>query len=191
VRELREKDPGKAGAFAGLGQRVCEQIEKMPKPVIAAVDGYALGAGCEIALACDIRIASSRVKIGQPEINLGLIPGFGGTQRLTRIVGIGRAKDMVLSGRIVGADEAGAIGLVNRVAGDNELLVKADETAALLAGKSPVALRLAKALINEQQEILRGLQKEAAFFAECFSSEDCKEGIDAFLEKREPRFTGR
>ncbi len=191
VRELKEKDPGKAGAFARLGQGVCDQIEKMPKPVIAAVDGYALGAGCEIALACDIRIASARARIGQPEINLGLIPGFGGTQRLTRVVGIGRAKDMVFCGRVVGADEACAMGLVNKVVEDGELLAKADETAALLAGKSAVALRLAKELINEQQEIKRGLQKEAAFFAECFSCEDCKEGIEAFLEKREPRFTGR
>ena len=191
VRELKEKDPGKAGTFAGLGQGVCDQIEKMSKPVIAAVDGYALVAGCEIALACDVRIASARAKFGQPEINLGLIPGFGGTQRLARVVGIGRAKEMVLSGRIVGADEAGAIGLVNSVVKEGELLWNAEDTAGLLAKKSPVALRLAKALINEQQEIKKGLQKEAAFFAECFSSEDYREGIAAFLEKREPKFTGR
>jgi enoyl-CoA hydratase len=191
VRELKEKDPGTAGMFAGLGQGVCDQIEKMSKPVIAAVDGYALGAGCEIALACDLRIASARAKFGQPEINLGLIPGFGGTQRLARVVGIGRAKDMVLSGRVIGADEAGAIGLVNRVVDDGELPGQAEETAAFLARKSPVALRLAKVLINEQQEIKKGLQREAASFADCFSSEDYREGIEAFLEKREPRFTGR
>jgi enoyl-CoA hydratase len=191
IRELKEKDIEKADEFAGLGQRVCDRLEKAEKPVIAAIDGYALGAGCEIALACDLRIASERAEFGQPEINLGLVPGFGGTQRLARLIGIGAAKDMVLTGRIVGAEEAGSLGLVNTVVKDEELLQKTEEKASLIAGKSPFALKLAKKLINEQQEILKGLERESVFFAECFSTEDHKEGILAFLEKREPKFTGR
>lgn len=191
IRELKEKNIETAGSFAGLGQRVCDRIERSAKAVIAAVDGYALGAGCEIALACDLRIASERAMFGQPEINLGLVPGFGGTQRLARLTGIGRAKEIVLTGRIVDAGEAHFMGLVNNVVKEMEFLRKAEETASLLSRKSPFALSLAKKLINEHQEITRGLEREAAFFSECFSTEDHREGIRAFLEKREPKFTGR
>ena len=191
IKELRKKDRDTAEAFARLGHTVCGRIEDMDRPVIAAMRGYALGAGCEIALACDIRIASEGARMGQPEVNLGLVPGFGGTQRLARLVGIGRAKEMVLTGANIGAQEAGKIGLVNRVVKEDELVQKAEELALVLAKKSPVTMRMAKMLINENYEIRKGLEKEVASFAECFATEDHMEGISAFLEKREPRFKGR
>jgi enoyl-CoA hydratase len=191
IRELKEKDAEKARIFAELGQRVCNRIENSTKPVVAAIDGYALGAGCEIALACDVRIATARAKLGQPETSLGLVPGFGGTQRLARLIGIGRAKEVVLTGRIVDATEALTMGLVNGVVQDKELSQKAGEAALLLAAKSPFALGLAKKLINSQQEISKGLEREAELFAECFAADDHREGLLAFLEKRTPKFTGR
>lgn len=190
IKELKDKDPEKAKVFAKLGQGICDWIENMKKPVIAAIDGYAFGAGCEIALACDLRIASENAKLGQPEVNLGLIPGFGGTQRLTRLVGIGKAKEMILTGRTVDAKEAEAIGLVNNIVKSEELLQKAEEMALALSQKGPVAMRSAKMLINKNHEIRSGLEKEAVSFSECFATEDRVEGINAFLEKRPPRFKG-
>jgi enoyl-CoA hydratase len=190
IRELRDKNAESAQVFAELGHAVCDRIENMKKPVIAAVSGYALGAGCEIALSCDIRIASDNAKFGQPEVSLGLIPGFGGTQRLTRLVGIGVSKDMILTGRIVGAPEARSIGLINTVARDDELLDKAEGTARLLSQKSPLAIKLAKRLINESHRMGGELEMEIAFFADCFATADHLEGINAFLEKRPPTFKG-
>jgi enoyl-CoA hydratase len=190
LRELKVKDPKQARAFSRLGQGICNRIEGMRKPVIAAVRGYALGGGCEIALACDIRIVAESAKLGQPEVNLGIIPGFGGTLRLTRLVGIGKAKELILTGRIISAGEAERIGLVNSVVKDEELLGRATELAELFLQKSAVALGTAKILINECGETGNGLEREAASFAECFASEDHSEGISAFLEKRKPRFNG-
>jgi enoyl-CoA hydratase len=190
IRELKEKDTEKARVFARLGQGICDWIENMKKPVIAAVEGFALGAGCEIALACDMRIASENAKFGQPEVGLGLVPGFGGTQRLTRLVGIGKAKEMILTGRTIDAGEAETMGLVNRVVASEQLLDSAEEIAAEIARKSPVALKLAKMLINGNHEIGEGLKKEMVFFSECFGTEDRREGINAFLEKRVPEFKG-
>ncbi len=190
IKELKEKHPAEAGVFSRLGHKIFSQVEDMEKPVIAAVNGYALGAGCELALACDIRIAGMNAKFGQPEVNLGLIPGFGGTQRLTRLVGIGRAKEMTLTGRIIDAKEAEYIGLINKVVGDEELMEKAEEMAQVLAEKSPIAVRIAKDLINKNQEIKKGLEMEIVSFSECFASKDHVEGINAFLEKRKPRFKG-
>jgi enoyl-CoA hydratase len=190
IRELKEKDRERAGAFAKLGQGICDWIENMKKPVVAAVEGFALGAGCEIALACDIRIASDNAKFGQPEVGLGLIPGFGGTQRLTRLVGIGRAKEIILTGRTIDAGEAETIGLVNRVVSSEKLRDSAEEIAAGLSRKGPVALKLAKMLININHEIGEGLRREAASFSECFGTEDRIEGMNAFLEKRAPEFKG-
>lgn len=190
IKEMKEKNPEDAEAFSRLGHKVCNQVENMEKPVIAAVNGYALGSGCEIALACDIRIASESAKFGQPEVNLGLIPGFGGTQRLARLVGIGKAKEMILTGKIIDAREAESIGLVNRVVRNEELMEKAEEIAQVIAQKSPIVLKKAKSLINENMEIKRGLEMEIVSFAECFATQDHLEGINAFLEKRRPNFKG-
>jgi len=162
----------------------------MGKPVIAAITGFALGGGCELALACDIRIAGESAKFGQPEVNLGLIPGFGGTQRLSRLIGVGKAKEMIFTGDIINAKEAASIGLVNRVEKDEELMTKAEEMAQVIAQKGPIAVKMAKTLINENQKTEEGLNKEITLFAQCFSTQDCVEGINAFLEKRKPRFKG-
>ncbi len=190
VREMKDKDRKQAEVFSRLGQAICSRVEDMRKPVIAAVSGYALGGGCEIALACDIRIASRSAKFGQPEVNLGIVPGFGGTQRLARLVGIGKAKELILTGDIIDANEAEVIGLVNRVVGDEELMERSLELAELLSQKSPVALGKAKTLINKSGEIGNGLEMEVSSFVECFASEDHVEGIKAFLEKRRPEFKG-
>jgi enoyl-CoA hydratase len=190
VRELKEKNRIQAEAFSRLGQRICNKIEGMRKPVIAAVSGFALGGGCEIALACDIRIASQSARFGQPEVNLGIVPGFGGTQRLARLIGIGRAREMILTGRIVDAKEAERVGLANTVVRDGELMKRAMELAEVLSQKSAVALGAAKMLINISPDIRNGLETETASFAECFASEDRIEGMSAFLEKRKPEFSG-
>jgi enoyl-CoA hydratase len=180
-----------AMAWGALGHEVGRLLETMAKPTIAAVNGFALGGGCELALACDIRYASSNAKLGQPEVNLGIIPGWGGTQRLARVCGLGVAKELIFTGRTVDAEEALRIGLVNAV--HDPVLDKARETAQLLATKSPVALRVMKLLANGALGGDHGanLAAEAESFAELFSSDDAKEGLAAFVEKREPRFTGR
>jgi enoyl-CoA hydratase len=190
IKELQDKDAESAQVFAELGHSVCDRIENMQKPVIAAVTGYALGAGCEIALSCDMRIASDNAKFGQPEVSLGLIPGFGGTQRLTRLVGMGASKELILTGRIIDAAEARSIGLINTVVRNEELLDKARDTARLLSQKGPLAIKLAKRLINENHRIGGELEMEIAFFADCFSTTDHIEGTNAFLEKRPPKFKG-
>ncbi len=191
IREMKEKTPEEARAFACLGQGVCNQIEDMPKAVIAAVRGFALGGGCEIALACDIRIASEGAHFGQPELGLGLIPGFGGTRRLPRLIGAGKARELIFTGRVVDAREAQIIGLVNVVARDDELMQNAREMAGLVAQKSLPALALSKKLMNANQDETGGLERDLASFSGCFSTEDHIEGINAFLEKRAPKFRGR
>ncbi len=180
-----------AKAWGALGHEAGRLLETMPKPTIAAVTGYALGGGCELALACDIRYASGTAKLGQPEVNLGIIPGWGGTQRLARVCGLGVAKELIFTGRVVDAEEALRIGLVNAV--HDPVLDKARETAALLATKSPIALRLMKQLANRALggDHVANLEAEGNTFGEIFSSEDAKEGMTAFVEKREPVFKGR
>jgi enoyl-CoA hydratase len=179
-----------AKEWGALGHDVATLLETMPKPTIAAINGFALGGGCELALACDFRYASSSAKLGQPEINLGIIPGWGGTQRLARVCGIGFAKELILTGRVVDADEALQRGLVNAV--HDPVLESALETARLLASKSPLALAAAKAATNRalQGDHTENLRSEADHFGDLFASDDAKEGLSAFIEKREPKFVG-
>jgi enoyl-CoA hydratase len=176
-----------------LGRSLFTAIDTFPKPVIAMINGYCLGGGCELALACDLRIASDTASFGQPEINLGIIPGGGGTQRLTRLVGEGKAMELILTGDIIDARTAYQIGLVNMVVPAAELEAKTMEIANRIAEKSPIALRLAKEAIKTASRSLldEGLRREIDLFALCFSTEDKEEGVRAFLEKRKPDFKGR
>src|SRR2546423_5657566 len=168
-------------------------IDTFPKPVIAMVSGYCLGGGCELALACDILIASDTASFGQPEINLGIIPGGGGTQRLTRLVGEGKAMEMILTGAIIDAQEAFRLGLANQVVPADQLATKTMEVANRIAEKSPIALRLAKEAVKlaSRSNLDEGLRREVDLFALCFSSEDKDEGVTAFLEKRKADFKGK
>ena len=193
IKYMSGLSPERAKAWGALGHEAGRLLETMPKPAIAAINGFALGGGCELALACDIRYASSRAKLGQPELKLGIVPGWGGTQRLARVCGLGVAKELIFTGRTVDAAEALRIGLVNAVFEPEDLLAKACETAALLGAQSPVALALTKRLCNLTlgADHTGGLEAEAASFGELFASEDAREGLTAFVEKREPNFLGR
>jgi enoyl-CoA hydratase len=176
-----------------MGRSLFTAVDTFPKPVIAMINGYCLGGGCELALACDIRIASESASFGQPEINLGIIPGGGGTQRLTRLVGEGKAMELILTGEIIDAKTAFAIGLVNQVVPADQLRAKTMEIANRIADKSPIALRLAKEAVKlaSRSNLDEGLRREVDLFALCFSSEDKDEGVSAFLEKRKPVFKGK
>ncbi len=191
IKAMSEMDVEQAKAWGGLGHEAAQLLEAMPKPTIAAINGFALGGGCELALACDLRYGSPGAKLGQPEINLGIIPGWGGTQRLTRVCGLGFAKELILTGRVVGAEEALQRGLVNAV--HDPVVEKALETARLLASKSPLALAAAKAATSHalQGDHVQNLREEAHGFAALFATEDAKEGLTAFIEKRDPTFVGR
>lgn len=179
--------------FGKLGHKVMSAIEQFPKPVIAAVNGFALGGGCELALACDIRICSENAKFGQPEVNLGVIPGFGGTQRLPRLVGKGHGFELLFTGDMIDAKEACRIGLVNRVVALEQLLPECLGIMEKIAQKGPVAIALCKEVVRAGMEMdsNRACQYEADLFGICFASDDQKEGMKAFLEKRVPQFTGK
>lgn len=172
---------------------ILDQIEAIKKPTIAAINGFALGGGCELTLACDIRIASNRAKMGQTEINIGFIPGAGGTQRLPRLVGLGKGLELVLTGAVIDANEAEKIGLVNRVVPHEKLMEEAIATANLIKNKSPIIARLAKAAVKAGRatDMNTALLVESLYQTIAFTTSDRDEGIDAFLEKREPKFTGQ
>ena len=176
-----------------MGRSLFTAIDTFPKPVIAMINGFCLGGGCELALACDIRIASENAQFGQPEINLGIIPGGGGTQRLTRLVGEGKAMEMILTGQFIDAKTAHAIGLVNHVVPADQLETKTMEIAQHMSRKSPIALQLAKEAVKiaSRSNLDEGLRREVDLFALCFSTEDKDEGVSAFLERRDPVFKGR
>ena len=193
INELAVQTPTSGREHALAGQHVFDLIENMGKPVIAALNGYALGGGCELAMACTLRIAADTAKIGQPEVTLGLMPGYAGTQRLPRLVGKGKAMEMILTGASIAADEAQRIGLVNRVVAAAELMTHATALAAQLAKSAPIAMRYIINAINKGVEMpfAEACQYEATLFGLVASTEDMREGTKAFLEKRKPEFKGR
>jgi enoyl-CoA hydratase len=182
-----------AKQYAHRGQNVLNLIENLGKPVIACINGFALGGGCELALACTMRLASDNAKLGQPEVKLGILPGYGGTQRLPRLVGKGIAMQMVLGGEVITAAEAHRIGLVNEVTAAAELIPRAEAIAAKIIANAPLAVQYAMEAVNKGMEmtLAEGMFLEAALFAVCCATEDKKEGTTAFLEKRPAAFKGR
>jgi enoyl-CoA hydratase/carnithine racemase len=193
VIELAGINAVEAEEFTRAGQAVLNLIENLGKPVIAAVNGYALGGGCETAMACTIRLATEDATFGQPEVKLGIIPGYGGTQRLPRLVGRGRALQMILSGAMIGAPEAYRIGLVNEIVPRSELLPRAEAILAQIAANAPLAVKFSLEAVNKGLETSQaeGLLIESSLFAICAASEDKKEGTAAFVERRAPQFKGR
>ncbi len=193
IEAMREMTTARAKAFADVGHALGARIEGARFPVIAAVNGFALGGGCELALACDFIYASDRAKLGQPEVNLGVMPGFGGTQRLSRRVGIARARELCFTGDVIGADEALRIGLVNVVVPHAELLARVAEVAKKIASKAPLAIAQCKRVLLRGADLplATANELEAQAFAALFGSEDQKEGMTAFLEKRAAKFEGR
>jgi enoyl-CoA hydratase len=193
IAEMQNQGATEARGFAQAGRTVGDILEAMQKPVIAAVNGFALGGGCELALACDFIYASDRAKFGQPEVNLGVIPGFGGTQRLPRRIGTARAMELVLTGDLIGADEALRIGLVNKVVPAAELMAEAKKCAEKIASKGPLAIAYARRSVRKSVELSlsSGNDLEAELFALLFATQDQKEGMKAFLEKRPAKFEGK
>lgn len=190
ISRLKSMDAIGAREYSQIGQRVLSYIENMEKPVIAAVNGFALGSGCELAMACDIRIASEKAKFGQPEVKLGLIPGHAGTQRLARLVGVGKAKELIFTGDMIDAQEALRIGLVNRVVSVEALIEEAKGLAKKIMEVSPTAVRIVKTVINRgvDTNLTTANSYETEAFSILFSTEEAKEGMAAFLEKRKPNW---
>lgn len=192
ISHMQGLDVIEARNFGILGHEVAKTVEQLPQPVIAAVNGFALGGGCELAISCDMRFASENAKFGQPEVNLGVIPGFGGTQRLPRLIGKGLANELLFSGDIIDAQEALRIGLVNKVFPQEELLEKCLKFGEKIASRGPLAVKLCKEAVNNgvEMELSKACQYEVDLFSICFSSSEQKEGMSAFLEKRAPKFKG-
>ncbi len=190
ISELNKLNTVDGKIFSEKGQEVFNLIEKLGKPVIAVINGFALGGGCELALACHIRIANEKAKFGQPEVNLGIIPGYGGTQRLTRLINSGRSSEMILTGDLIDSHEAMRIGLVNKVFSSEEIMGKAIEMAEKISAKGQIAIRMALRAIVSCDDIseTEGQNLESSLFAICCGTEDFKEGTLAFLEKRKPNF---
>lgn len=193
IREFSGLDSLAGREFARQGQALFTQIETFPKPVIAAINGFCLGGGCELALACHLRIASETATFGQPEVKLGIIPGYGGTQRLPRLIGKGRALEMILSGERIGAEEALRIGLVNRVVGAQELLGACEELAGRILANAPLAVRYSISAVQAGLEmpLESGLELEATLFGLSLATRDAREGVAAFAEKRKAEFKGK
>ena len=186
ISEMKDKTVIEGRKFGILGNKVFRKIEKLEKPVIAALNGFTLGGGCELAMSCDIRIASTKLKVGQPEVGLGITPGFGGTQRLARLVGLGMAKELIYTAKIIDATESLRIGLVNKVTEPENLISEAKALAETIARQSPIAVKLCKEAINRgiQTDIDTALAYESEVFGECFATEDQKDAMNAFVEKR-------
>ncbi|MBQ3710309.1 MAG: enoyl-CoA hydratase/isomerase family protein [Bacteroidales bacterium] len=193
ISEMANLGMLQAQTFGARGAAVFRKIETLHVPVIAAVNGFALGGGCELAMACDIRICSDNAKFGQPEVGLGIIPGFSGTVRLARLVGMGMAKQLIYTGKAIRANEALQIGLVNEVVPQTELMNRAFEIANQIAANAPLAVKAAKLTINDEwdMDVDRAIENESVFFGRCFLTEDQKEGMAAFLEKRKPTYKGK
>jgi enoyl-CoA hydratase len=193
IAEMSRMAPIEARMFAEFGLNTFRKLELMEKPVIAAVNGFALGGGCELAMSCDIRIASEKAKFGQPEAGLGITPGFGGTQRLSRLVGIAKAKELIFTGNIINAGDAEKIGLVNKVVPHDALMLEAITLAEKIAGNAQKAVAYSKSAINRgaETDIETGMAIEKDLFGLCFSTEDQKEGMAAFLEKRKAEFKNK
>lgn len=192
ISEMKEKSPQEGYSFARKGQVLFQRIQELPQPTIAAINGFAFGGGCELAMACDMRIASDKARFGQPEVGLGIIPGFGGTQRLPRLIGRAKAMDIILTGRTINASEALGLGLVNKVVSPENLMLEAESLAEVILSKGPYAIRQAKVAINKGLEVdtNMGCELEGNLFALCFGEEQ-REGMSAFLEKRKANFNNR
>jgi enoyl-CoA hydratase/carnithine racemase len=193
INELAKQTPVNGKEFGLFGQAVIHRLETLGKPSIAAINGFALGGGCEVALACTMRIASKNAKLGQPEVKLGILPGYGGSQRLPRLVGRGVAHELILTGEMITADEALRIGLVNRVVELSELLATAEAIAKKIAANAPLAVKYAMEAVERGMEMPQeeGLFLEATLFGLCCATEDMREGTRAFLEKRPAKFEGK
>jgi enoyl-CoA hydratase len=193
IAEMQPMNPVQGLSFSQKGHLAISTLEKLNKPVIAAVNGYALGGGFEVALACDIIYASEKARVGFPEVTLGILPGFGGTQRTAKLVGLAKAKELIFTGKVITAQEAYEMGLVNKVVPDDQLMGAVQELAAKMLAAGPIGIRLAKACVNKSLalDIDSGLDFEAEAFGLCFGTVDQKEGMLAFLEKRTPTYRGQ
>ncbi len=193
IQEMSGLNYDEAKVFGAKGASVFRKIETCPQPVIAAVNGFALGGGSELAMACDIRIASEKAKFGQPEVGLGITPGFSGTQRMARLIGFAKAKELIFTGKVIAADEALAIGLVNRVVAPESLMDEVQAMAATIAKQAPIAVQKSKEAINNgwDMDIDKGIDYEVELFAQCFETEDQKNGMNAFLKKEKTEYKGR